>query len=234
MSYSYCNLCKSRDVKFLDFNKRQEVQCSSCKSLERHRMSGIYFESNPIESNFVVLHIAPELITYQYLSSKSLNYESGDLFPQLYKDIPNVKKMDLTALPHGNETFDFVYASHILEHIPEDKKAINEIFRVTKKNGSALIMVPQDLRRETTYEDFSITSPQDRLKHFGQTDHVRWYGRDFSQRLIDAGFNVKIYYHPKITSVAIKLPAHEYIQISNKNELRLNHNDIVYICTKKN
>lgn len=96
--------------------------------------------------------------------------------------------MDLTALPMPDGTVDLFFASHVLEHIPDDRRALSEIFRVLSPGGVAFIEVPV-LRRET-FEDASIQAPEERLRAFGQVDHVRICGLDYADRLRDAGFNV--------------------------------------------
>ena len=98
---------------------------------------------------------------------------------------------DIQNLPFKDNLFDIVICSHVLEHIPNDQKGMMEIFRVLKKDGWAILQVPLNEDLEVTYEDPSITSPLERLKHFGQEDHVRIYGRDYYKRLEQAGFDVK-------------------------------------------
>lgn len=84
-----------------------------------------------------------------------------------------------------------VFCNHVLEHIPDDKKALEELFRVMKKGSMGVFQVPQDLNRELTFEDDSITDPKERAKIFGQYDHVRVYGRDYFNTLRSVGFKVQ-------------------------------------------
>ena len=93
-------------------------------------------------------------------------------------------------MPFESNSVDVVLCSHVLEHIPEDNKAMSEFYRVIKNDGWAILQVPVDYTRAETYEDFSITDPGDREKAFGQHDHVRWYGRDYKNRLANVGFTV--------------------------------------------
>ena len=90
-----------------------------------------------------------------------------------------------------SNTFDIVFCNHVLEHIEDDGKAMNELFRVLKSGGMGIFQVPQELKREVTYEDANIKTPEDKTKHFGQYDHVRIYGRDYFDRLRHAGFKVE-------------------------------------------
>ncbi len=82
--------------------------------------------------------------------------------------------------------------NHVLEHIPDDRQAMKEMFRALKSGGTGVITVPIDEQIASTYEDFSITSPKDRKQHFGQWDHVRFYGLDIESRLEEVGFEVEM------------------------------------------
>ena len=101
-------------------------------------------------------------------------------------------RMDITRLAIPDNAFDAIICVHVLEHIPKDDRAMLELHRVLRPRGWAILQVPIDARLEHTYEDFRITSPEERLVHFGQEDHVRWYGRDYAQRLERAGFHVTV------------------------------------------
>jgi ubiquinone/menaquinone biosynthesis C-methylase UbiE len=98
-------------------------------------------------------------------------------------------KGDLTALPFEDERFDVVFCNHVLEHIADDLTAMRELYRVLKPGGWGIVQVPMKADLLETYEDLSITTTAEREKHFGQYDHVRWYGReDYFTRLAQAGF----------------------------------------------
>lgn len=99
-------------------------------------------------------------------------------------------KMDITNIEYPNDTFDVIYCSHVLEHIPEDRKAMRELRRVLKPDGWAVLLVP--IAGDITYEDPSITDPAERLKAFGLENHVRQYGRDYVERLRECGFTVEV------------------------------------------
>ena len=117
---------------------------------------------------------------------KNLNYTTADLYA------PKVDvKADILDLPFEDNTFDLIFCNHVLEHIEDDAKAMSELYRVMKPGGMGIFQIPQEIEREKTFEDFSITSPEERAKHFGQYDHVRVYGRDYFDRLRKAGFTVK-------------------------------------------
>lgn len=99
--------------------------------------------------------------------------------------------MNQLSLPFKEEVFDVVLCNHVLEHIIDDKKAMAEIFRVLKIGGIAILQVPVSHKLIHTYEDCSITEPEQRKKAFGQFDHVRIYGMDYPQRLESIGFKVE-------------------------------------------
>ncbi len=117
-----------------------------------------------------------------------------------------------------SNSFDAIICIHVLEHVDDDKSAIGELYRVLKPGGWALISVPIDFRRDT-YEDPSIVSPEDRQKHFGEPQHVRFYGRDFGDRLRAAGFEVRL-------DRGADVPA------ETKKQYGLMDDENVFYCTK--
>lgn len=168
--------------------QRENVLSPSTFSLERHRLLWLYLqnETDFFKSRKKVLHIAPEqCFLKRFKKMKNLDYTTADLYSPLV-DI----KADICDLPFENNEFDLIFCNHVLEHIPDDKKAMQELYRVLKKGGIGIFQIPQDLNRSTTYEDFTITDPEERRKHFGQYDHVRVYGKDYSERLRNVGFEV--------------------------------------------
>ena len=169
--------------------QRENALSPSTLSLERHRLLWLYLKQ---ETDFFtvpkkVLHIAPEqCFINRFKKLKNLDYITADL----YSPIVDVKA-DILNLPFKDNSFDVVLCNHVLEHIEDDKKAMQELYRVLKPNGFGIFQVPQDIQLDKTYEDFSITSPEERAKHFGQYDHVRVYGKDYFNRLREVGFTVK-------------------------------------------
>jgi ubiquinone/menaquinone biosynthesis C-methylase UbiE len=133
-----------------------------------------------------MLHVAPEP-ALEKLFSKQIG--SGYLTADLYNSNVMVK-MDITDIQYPDESFDAIFCSHVLEHVDDDRKAMSELSRVLKKNGWAIFMVP--VNSEVTIEDPDITDPVERFRLFGQQDHVRSYGHDFTQRLEQTGFEVKV------------------------------------------
>jgi SAM-dependent methyltransferase len=168
--------------------QRLNALSPSTLSLERHRLIWLYLknETDFFTAEKKVLHIAPEQCFLKlFKAQNNLNYITADL----YSPIADVKA-DICDLPFEEKQFDVVFCNHVLEHIEDDKKAMSELYRVLKPGGMGIFQIPQDLTLETTYEDFSITSEEERKKHFGQYDHVRVYGKDYFDRLRSVGFTV--------------------------------------------
>jgi len=177
--------------KFLPYGykeQRPNVLSPSTLSLERHRLLWLYLknETDFFTSKKKVLHMAPEQCFLDiFRDLENLDYTTADL----YSPIVDVKA-DILELPFDDNSFDIVFCNHVLEHIEDDAKAMSELYRVLKPGGMGIFQIPQDLNLEKTFEDFSITTPEDRAKHFGQYDHVRVYGKDYFDRLRKAGFTV--------------------------------------------
>jgi predicted SAM-dependent methyltransferase len=137
--------------------------------------------------NLNVLHIAPEqCFIHLFKKQSNLNYLTGDLESPI-ADL----HFDLHSIPLEDNRFDVVFCNHVMEHVTDPLQCMKELFRVMKPGGWAIMQVPQDMTRETTYEDSTITSPEDREKHYWQKDHVRLFGRDYPNWLEKAGFKVE-------------------------------------------
>ncbi len=169
--------------------QRNNVLSPSTLSLERHRLLWLYlqYETDFFTAEKKVLHFAPEQAFYKrFKNMKHLDYTTTDLNSPL-ADV----KADICNLPFSDNEFDVIFCNHVLEHIPDDTKAMQELYRVLKKGGIAILQIPQDLSREKTFEDNSITDKKERAKIFGQYDHVRVYGRDYFDKLRSVGFKVE-------------------------------------------
>ncbi|HLN95730.1 MAG TPA: methyltransferase domain-containing protein [Flavobacterium sp.] len=169
-------------------HQRSNVLAPGTLSLERHRLLWLYLqnETDFFTSPKKVLHFAPEQAFYQrFRGMANLDYTTTDLLSPL-ADV----KADICNLPFADDTYDLILCNHVLEHIPDDTKAMQELFRVMKPGGMGIFQIPQDLSRATTFEDDSITDPKERARIFGQYDHVRVYGRDYFDKLRSIGFRV--------------------------------------------
>ena len=168
--------------------QRHNVLSPSTLSLERHRLLWLYLKSETdfFKTHKKVLHFAPEQAFYsRFRQMKNLNYTTTDLNSPL-ADV----KADICNLPFEDNTYDVIFCNHVLEHIPDDIKAMQELYRVLKKGGMGIFQIPQDLNRDVTFEDNSITDRKERAKIFGQYDHVRIYGKDYFDKLRSVGFKV--------------------------------------------
>ena len=169
--------------------QRNNVLSPSTLSLERHRLLWLYLknETNFFSTEKSVLHFAPEqCFIKRFKNLKNLKYTTTDL----ESPIADVKA-DICNLPFQNNEFDVILCNHVLEHIPDDTKAMQELYRVLKVGGYGVFQIPQDLNRDSTFEDDTITDKKERAKIFGQYDHVRIYGRDYFEKLRSIGFKVE-------------------------------------------
>lgn len=169
-------------------NPRENVLAPATLSLERHRLLWLYLknETDFFTANHKVLHFAPEQAFYKrFRKLKNLYYTTTDLNSPL-ADV----QADICQLPFEDDSYDVIFCNHVLEHIPDDTKAMQELYRVLKPGGWGIFQIPQDLKRATTFEDDSITDKKERAKIFGQYDHVRIYGRDYFDKLRSIGFKV--------------------------------------------
>ena len=169
--------------------QRKNALSPSTLSLERHRLMWLYLqnETDFFTAKKTVLHMAPEQCFLSlFRKQKNLDYTTADL----YSPIADVKA-DICDLPFEDNSFDVVFCNHVLEHITDDTKAMQELYRVLKPGGMGIFQIPQDLSRAITFEDNSITDKKERAKVFGQYDHVRVYGRDYFDKLRSIGFKVE-------------------------------------------
>tara|TARA_B110001452_G_scaffold95189_1_gene78689 strand:+ start:2345 stop:3097 length:753 start_codon:yes stop_codon:yes gene_type:complete len=192
--------------KFLPYgyqNLRQNALCPGTLSLERHRLLWLYLDRKTsfLTDSIRVLHVAPEQVFYKRFKSFShWDYTTTDLHSPL-ADV----KADICALPFEDNSYDLILCNHVLEHIPNDLKAMRELYRVLKPRGTAILQVPLEEDRENTFEDDSITDQQERTRIFGQYDHVRVYGQDYYNRLQKAGFKATpVDYIKEVTEGDIK------------------------------
>ena len=191
--------------------QRNNVLSPSTLSLERHRLLWLYLQNetdffqfelvsdSPVTKNkriklrdtetssaLKVLHFAPEQEFYKRFKKQiNIDYTTTDLLSPL-ADV----KADICNLPFEDNTYDIIFCNHVLEHIPDDTKAIQELYRVLKPGGMGIFQIPQDLSRTTTFSDDMIIDQKERAKIFGQYDHVRVYGRDYFDKLRSIGFKV--------------------------------------------
>ena len=186
-----CPVCEKSFKKFLPYGRispRENALCPNCLSLERHRLIWLYLQEKTsfFREGQKVLHIAPEAcFIRRFEKLHGAQYITADIESPLAK-----VKMDIHDIPFEPNTFDVVLCNHVLEHVRNDIRAINEIHRVLKPGGFAILQIPFfSPVEDSTFEDASITDKREREKIFGQDDHVRKYGKDYPMRISKGGLN---------------------------------------------
>ncbi len=176
--------------------RRDNSVCPRCYSTDRDRLVFLYLRdfSDVFQKNYNVLHIAPEgSLRAYFMNRTSVKYTAGfkdaDAYKGYYYD--QVKQhIDITSTEFADNKFDLVICNHVLEHIEDDLKAMREIFRIMKPGGFGILQVPFAPGLEKTIEGLTAPTPSDRLRLYGQEDHVRIYGIDYFDRLKSVGFEV--------------------------------------------
>ena len=190
-----CPICGSRYRRFMPYGyvtSREDALCPHCLSLERHRMIWLWLKesSNLFEGYPRLLHIAPEVSLMRHFKRHyraNKNYITADLESPLAD-----MHFDVQSIPMADESVDVIICNHLLEHVEDDRRAMAELYRILKRGGWGIMLVPEDRGRATTFEDDTITDAEERTRIFGQYDHRRIYGRDYAQRLEQAGFEVYV------------------------------------------
>jgi predicted SAM-dependent methyltransferase len=166
----------------------ENYMCPVCRCSDRERLYALYLKMRyeDLKDNKTLVHFAPEKSLSRYLKQiKKRNYRTADLH---MKDVDD--RLDITDMNiYETDSVNCFICSHVLEHVPDDKKALQELFRILKPSGWGILMVPLIPELDETYEDFTKTTGKERLKHFGQEDHVRVYAKkDFIKKMENAGF----------------------------------------------
>lgn len=165
---------------------RKNAECPRCGSLERERLLYLFLAQKKLVSpGMKLLHIAPEQSLQKLLGKTGIDYYSADLNSPLAR-----LTMDITQIDFPDQYFNAIICNHVLEHVPDDLLAMRELYRVLQPGGWAILQVPYSPILEQTIEDPSVASPRDRIRVFGQRDHVRMYGLDYASRLAQAGFTL--------------------------------------------
>lgn len=210
-----------KKVKIIGGGKRKHV-CPNCSSSDRLRLIYTYLEHftryTSGENEIKVLHIAPERLLKEifeenlkteYYPCDKFNY-GGDIL-----------EADITDLSFENNFFDLIICNHVLEHVIDDIKAMNEFYRVMKKGGNAILQIPYSNTIKESIEDPQFTTKKEREINFGQEDHVRIYSRkNYIDKLKSVGFTVN-----QINPYTIKWPV-------SPKKLGLNKNECLFIVKK--
>ena len=218
-----CPVCEKSFRKFLSYGseiaQRDNVLCPYDLTLERHRLMWLWLknESNFFTDKLSVLHMAPEQCFHKrFQQQENLDYLTADIVSPIAD-----MHFDLHDIPLEDNRFDVIFCNHVMEHVNDHLRCMQELFRVMKPGGWAIMQVPQDFDRAEVYEDATITTPEEREKHFWQYDHVRLFGRDYPDWLRKAGFEVEEYI-PK-----------EHFTSEQIAKFRLMEKEVLYIARKK-
>lgn len=186
-----CPCCGGRFRRFVPYGvrpRRPNAQCPACGAVERHRLLWLFLRERTdlFTRPQRLLHVAPEAVFAERLRRQpGLRYVSADLASPLAG-----VRVDVQSLPFADAAFDALLCHHVLEHVPDDRRAMGELRRVLRPGGWAVLQSPIDSALAVTNEDASVTDPRERERVFGQSDHLRQYGRDYADRLRAAGFEV--------------------------------------------
>jgi len=186
-----CNLCGKSFRKMIPHGNtpRPNAKCPNCLSLERTRVLWFYLKNRLIDNKqpLKILHFAPEYGLKKVLQKyENLDYKNVDLDPDLADEV-----VDITNIPYPENSFDLILCSHVLGHVPDEKKAVDELYRVLKPDGQALVQTIINWSLGKTFEDPKITSANERLEKYTEPDLVRLHGADFAERLRKSGFQVE-------------------------------------------
>lgn len=190
-----CPLCGSHYRRFLPYGyvtPRPNALCPHCLSLERHRLLWLYLtrETDLPERLPRTLHIAPEVCIMRHLKPRFAAHPGRYVTADLESPLADLH-FDVQQIPMADNSVEVVLCNHLLEHVADDRKALRELHRILSPGGWGILLSPVDPGYEHTYEDDSITDPDERTRIFGQYDHRRIYGADYVDRLREAGFEAR-------------------------------------------
>lgn len=195
-----CPVCGVRRRRFLPYGyvtSREDALCPRCLALERHRLLWLWIEreTDLTTARPRLLHIAPEVSLmrrFKRVYAGTGDYLTADLCSPLAQ-----MHFDVQQIPLADESVDAVICNHLLEHVDDDRQAMRELHRIMRRGGWGIMLSPVDESREKTFEDPAVTDPKERTRLFGQYDHRRVYGRDYADRLREAGFEVQTLHYAR-------------------------------------
>lgn len=189
-----CTICGFKASRFEQLSNT-DLLCPNCGSLARDRRLWQLISEKYLHSNLKILDFSPSRSLFRkWKNVPNINHIASDLSGDFIADVA----YDITQIPEKEQTFDLIICYHVLEHVIDDIKAMHELFRVLKANGTIIIQTP--FKDGEIYEDYAITSATERLIHFGQEDHVRVYSVEgLKKRLESIGFSVTKHQYKKDT-----------------------------------
>lgn len=192
----YREKCLQQGYKYFAQNEHLNIKkytCPNCKTSDRDRFYAAYFshiEKISKDSKKSLLHIAPSWPLNNIYLKKHFYVTTTDLMMPKVDYMLDVENME----SFEDNKFDYLICSHVLEHVNNPDKALMELLRILKPGGKAILMVPINPYIENTIEDPSHTTIEERLRHYGQEDHLRLFAKkDFMNRIEKAGFLLETY-----------------------------------------
>jgi len=224
-----CNLCNWGGKRLLSDRWHPYTVCPQCGSEVRHRLlaaalselDGLSYQD--IIQNKRILHFAAEKSLTKIIQKFAATYVTADYLREGFDLTLDLSDM----ISIRDSEFDVIIACDVLEHIPNDMKAMKEIYRVLSAGGYAVLAVPQKDNLKETFEDPNIITPEDRTKAFGQWDHLRIYGDDFIEKLESVGFEVAAIDETNFSEKMIKKNV-LFPPILSQNPLAANHRKIFF------
>lgn len=175
-----------------------QFECPRCGAHDRERHLLMYMRATGMFEHLhgkAILHFAPEKRLSRFIIAASPSrYVPADLFP----NTPDVQRVDMLDMQFPDGSFDCVIANHVLEHVSNVPRALAEIGRVLKPEGSAILQTPYSSKLQRTWEDAGIDTAPARLQAYGQEDHVRLFGRDIFEQIAAAGFENRVRLHSEL------------------------------------
>lgn len=196
----------------------EHADCPVCYANRQSRLVFKFLTNLHLKSGAFVLHVAPEVTLYRnYFRSAKVQYRPIDLVPERYREIPNVKKIGIAAVPYPNNTFDLIICNNVLNYVPDGRSAMKELRRIIKPDGIAILQVPIGTMAETA------AAPQikdiERQRRLGQSSHVRLYSEySYLEQLRGAGF------------VADSIPAHQIASYDEIDKYQLNPRERLFVA----
>lgn len=174
-----------KEIGAVGISRRPNGGCPYCGSSDRSRLLRLYLEKqlSGISEKKEFLHISPDDILARWLSQRSeINYSCGSLYPEDFSEF-DAFRLDVSKIDLPDNKFDIILCNHVLQQVPEHIKALNELSRILKPGGWAIIQAPVARKLDAMDEDLTINDPREKRQRFGSTLHCRIYGRDYAALL---------------------------------------------------